>query len=80
MWQVGADSGAVAAAWFTQALGVACWLVQQCPGSRAAVAPKNRPSREGLLSRPEGRPGNGAAPGAEAEAASFASASIGMGP
>ena len=80
-WQVGADSGAAAAAWFTQALGVACWLVQQRPGSRAVVGPKGPLSREG---RPggaetrEGRLGSGAAPGAEADAAGCASASIGM--
>ena len=79
--QVGADSGAVAAAWFTQALGVACWLVQQRPGSRTAVAPKGRPGREGQPSGAGthmGTPGSAAAPGGEAEAASCASASIGM--
>lgn len=80
-WQVGADSGAAAAAWFTQALGVACWLVQQRPGSRAAVGPQGPRSREGLFSgagSQEGGPGSGAAPGAEAEAAGCANASIGM--
>ena len=35
--QVGAESGAAAAAWFSEALGVACWLVQQRPGSRASA-------------------------------------------
>ena len=83
--QVGADSGAAAAAWFTQALGVACWLVQQRPGSRAAVAPSgplNSEGRPGGEGTHEGRPGSAAAPGAgaEARAASCASASIGMGP
>ena len=81
--QVGADSGAAAAAWFTQALGVACWLVQQRPGSRAAVAPKRSLNMEG---RPSGEgpqevaPGIGAAANAPALAASCTNASIGMGP
>jgi len=35
--QVGAESGAAAAVWFSEALGVACWLVQQRPGSRTSA-------------------------------------------
>ncbi|KAK9839312.1 hypothetical protein WJX81_007091 [Elliptochloris bilobata] len=73
--QVGAESGAAAAAWFTEVLGVACWLVQQRPGSRVAVAPQGPASRD----KPhEGRPASGSVLNAPADAVGDGVASIGF--